>query len=423
MDQKTHLSANWSQITLIAFRFFFVYFVFYVFPFPLNNLPFSGIILEPLSQFSSNIVEGFGNIWGISLSIVNKGSSDSAFFYVKFFLFLFYSAVITSAWSILDRKRFNYDVLLHGFTIVLRYYLAIVMLNYGFAKVFQTQFAFPSTERLIQTFGESSPMGLLWTFMGYSKAYNIFTGLTEVIGGLFLFFKRTRLLGGIIITIAMSHVVMLNLSYDVPVKLYSLHLLAIAIILIVPDGKRLLWFLFYDKSTELHSVKLDLHSRKWWLYFVGKTLVLFILTTGVILHMRNQVADKNHLAKKNVTEPIYGEFEVQTFSINQILIPPDVNNPARWKRVLISPRNIDVVYMDGASIPWLFHGNTRKMVLLSPDLSTQGNFHVTLKGDWLTIHGKLNEDSLKIQLKKKSEASFPLVSREFHWISEEPFFR
>jgi hypothetical protein len=40
------------------------------------------------------------------------------------------------------------------------------MLVYGFIKVFPTQFHLPGPGRLVQPYGDSSPMALLWTFMG-----------------------------------------------------------------------------------------------------------------------------------------------------------------------------------------------------------------------------------------------------------------
>jgi 4-amino-4-deoxy-L-arabinose transferase-like glycosyltransferase len=43
-----------------------------------------------------------------------------------------------------------------------------MLLGYGFAKVFPLQFAQPSAFRLGQQLGDMSPMGLLWTFMGFS---------------------------------------------------------------------------------------------------------------------------------------------------------------------------------------------------------------------------------------------------------------
>ena len=90
-------------------------------------------------------------------------------------------------------------------------------------------------------------MGLLWTFMGYSGVYSVFAGLGEVIGGVLLFFRRTRLLGALVVAMVMSHVVVLNFAYDVPVKVFSTHLLLIAVLIMTPDRKRLLNFFILNK--------------------------------------------------------------------------------------------------------------------------------------------------------------------------------
>ena len=59
--------------------------------------------------------------------------------------------------------------------------MLFTMFGYGFAKLCLSQFAPPSPARLDQPIGESTPMGILWTFMGASPAYCIFTGAVEVL--------------------------------------------------------------------------------------------------------------------------------------------------------------------------------------------------------------------------------------------------
>ena len=72
------------------------------------------------------------------------------------------------------------------------------LLSYGTIKIIQTQFPFPSFDRLLERYGDSSPMGLLWTFMGYSRPYNFLAGACEASGGLLLFFRRTTTLGALV---------------------------------------------------------------------------------------------------------------------------------------------------------------------------------------------------------------------------------
>src|SRR4029079_8818976 len=105
-----------------------------------------------------------------------------------------------------------------------------------------------SPERLLEPYGESSPMGLLWTFMGYSLPYNGFTVAAGVVRVFLLFLRRTTTLGALIVSAVMVNVVMLNFCYDVPVKLFSSHLLVMAGILTIPDLRRLAGVLVFNRS-------------------------------------------------------------------------------------------------------------------------------------------------------------------------------
>ena len=55
MEQTMSLPASWSRGSLIAFRFFFAYFIFYIFPFPLNFLPKISALFQPLTDLSAAI--------------------------------------------------------------------------------------------------------------------------------------------------------------------------------------------------------------------------------------------------------------------------------------------------------------------------------------------------------------------------------
>jgi len=430
MEQTMSLPAAWSRGSLIAFRFFFAYFIFYIFPFPLDFLPKISLLFQPLSDLSAAICGYIAkNFMGIEHEIYGQpnGSGDTTMNYVQLLLFTGYSIIITIAWSITDRRRKNYEKLLSWLIILLRYYLAAVMISYGLAKIFKTQFSFPTSDRLHQSFGDASPMGLLWTFMGYSTPYNIFAGLGEFVGGFLLFFRRTRLMGALIIIAVMSHVAMLNFAYDVPVKLFSLHLLSMAIFIIAPDTKRLLNIFLLNKPTLPETSRpIYFDSKTKWYYMIGKgLLVVIILTTNTMGQLETRKEITEYLNTANRFDPLLGEFDVESFELNGDIVPPGKMDTRRWKKVIINQKNIDVQSTDGGSLPWHFHGNnyTHKIILLSPDLSTMGNFRFQGDSTSLTIEGILNKDSLRIKLKRKSENQFLLVSRGFHWVNESPFNR
>ena len=178
-------------------------------------------------------------VFHAEITVRPNGSGDTTYNYVQVYCYAVMAAAVAVAWTLLDRRRTDYTGLYRGLRVYVRFYLAAVMIMYGSAKVIKAQFPNPPLDRLLQPFGDASPMGLLWTFMGTSESYNIFTGAGELIGGLLLTARRTTLLGALVCFAVMSHVAALNFSYDVPVKLFSMHLLAISLFLMAPDLGRL----------------------------------------------------------------------------------------------------------------------------------------------------------------------------------------
>ena len=85
--------------------------------------------------------------------------------------------------------------------------------------------------------------------MGYSPAYNVFAGGAEALGGLLLLFRRTTTLGAVVAIGVLTNIVMLNFCYDVPVKLFSIHLTLMATALAGLDGRRLLNAFVFNRPT------------------------------------------------------------------------------------------------------------------------------------------------------------------------------
>ena len=92
--------------------------------------------------------------------------------------------------------------------------------------------------------------------MGASESYTMFVGFAEMISGILLFPRKTSTLGALMSIGVLSNVVALNFSYDVPVKLYSSHLLAMAIFVLLPEARRLANFFIFNRPTECVSVRL-----------------------------------------------------------------------------------------------------------------------------------------------------------------------
>jgi hypothetical protein len=292
--------------------------------------------------------------------------------------------------------------------------------------VFKTQFPFPSTARLVETYGESSPMGLLWTFMGYSTAYNVFTGGAEVVGGGLLFFRRTTTLGALVVSAVMANVVMLNFSYDVPVKLYSSLLLLTALYLALPDLGRLVDVLVRHRPTTPAPVGWPPHSRRvrigrWALKLAFIGAVLYTNVSGS-LAMQRQIADTTP------RDPLCGSYEVEEFARGGVTVAPLTTESRRWRRVYVLQRGLLAQRMDDARERYAWHRDDAKRTLTLTAFGTGKPAEYVLalgKPDdaHVTLDGKLGDDAVRVRLRRLPEEKFPLVERGFHWINEFPFNR
>ncbi len=119
--------------------------------------------------------------------------------------------------------------------------LAVAMLLYGLAKVIPAQMGYMNLPaHQLQAVGDTEPFSLLWGYMAASTPYTVITGIIELSAGLLLIPPRTRLAGALLSVVALTQILLLNLFYDVPVKLLAAELLVIAVVLVWPHRRALL---------------------------------------------------------------------------------------------------------------------------------------------------------------------------------------
>ena len=120
---------------------------------------------------------------------------------------------------------------------IVRYYIATAALSYGIIKLFVLQMPFPTLSQLATPLGDLLPMRFSWLFIGYSAPYQFFSGAMETVAGLLLLYRRTVTAGLFAAMGAFLNVVMINLAYDVPVKLFASHLLFACLFLLALDSQ------------------------------------------------------------------------------------------------------------------------------------------------------------------------------------------
>src|SRR6185437_4466925 len=197
-----------------------------------------------------------------ALSFDQNGSGDTSYEYTLVLCELLLAAFATLVWSLLDRKRPHYRRLHAWIQLPVRLLLAAMMFSYGVDKIFLLQFGRLSLADLIRPFGELSPPTLMWRFMAASSVYTIFAGAVETLGGILLLIPQTVTLGALVVIGAMTNVVLMDLSYDIGVKLLSAHFAFLALFLIADRLKPLLGWLVFNRPVQPISC-FPLARRKW----------------------------------------------------------------------------------------------------------------------------------------------------------------
>lgn len=415
---------KWNPLRKIGFRFAFIYLVLYSFPFPISTIPGISWLSQFYNNFLTSFIKWVGHaILGIKeISTVPTGSGDTTFSFVSLFSFLCLAFIGALIWSMLDRKKNNYEKLSRTLIVWLRYYLACFMLLYGFAKVFVLQFSDLSLFDLVKTYGESSPMGLVWNFMEFSDSYTIYSGVGELLGGLLLLYRRTVILGCIVTIAVMATVATLNYSYDVPVKLFSTHLLLIAFYILTPQYKRIFNFLIFNKPVDIESFPRYFQNRKWRIagYAIKALFIGYFLYSQISSGYQGQKL----YGKKSPKPVLYGIYNVDHFAVNKDTLAPLTTDRFRWRKLIIDKRTSGIRTMQDSSIYYALKvlNDTLK---LSSRIDTTDVFQMTFKelDNRLILTGTHKNDSISINLTKIDHTKMLLISRGYHWINERPYNR
>lgn len=254
VPESTEPSPSGPEVSVVrwfALRFTIAYWLLAYLPAPFPSvlawLPgigatWSAQLDAAFSSVSTSMAEWTARtLFGFEDLVPPNGSGDTTQNYITSLNAFFLALLVAVVWTATLRRRPSRAASIDLLRSYLRYVLAAVCLSYGLAKVAIVHNQFPVVDewRLGRTWGETSPMGVVWAFMGASRPYTIFAGLGEVLAAMLLIWRPTMLLGALVAIGVMTNVAMLNYCYDVPVKLSSTHLLVMGVLILLPDARRL----------------------------------------------------------------------------------------------------------------------------------------------------------------------------------------
>ena len=440
---------GWRNPRAWGLRFVAIYVLLYTIPFPLHRLPWLG---AHVSQIISDAWRTVGlwvghHVLGIEGEIFAgpSQSSDTTLDYIRLLVMVVLALVVSSCWTVLDRRhRDRPDERLGVWLAVgCRYFVASILLGYGLGKVIPVQFETPSLGRVLSTFGETTPMSMLWVFMGMSPAYTMFSGWAETVGGALLAFRRTRTLGAMVALPVLVNVAVLNLCYDVSNKLFSLHLVVMVSALAWPGVCRLYTVTVGNRmvapAPDLHPVP----SRRGRL--VGR-VVGTLLMVSVAWTSFTEAWDHYHANGNGRPKPaIWGIHDVETFRRDGVEVPPRWTDTSQWRVLAVDralptlygdesyPGSVQIRHFDGTAehLPVVLDETASTLTFLAdPQGRTDGDMpaadepdvlHYEQRGSGeLVVRGRWRGADVEVSMVTRDPRSIKVLGHRFHWVSEFP---
>jgi hypothetical protein len=238
-------------------------------------------------------------------------------------------------WTLLDRKKTEYNNLYYWLRVIVRYRAGIGIIGFGFTKLFPVQMPYPSLGLLNTDFGDFTAQKIYWMSVGIVPWYQVFAGVVELTAGTLLFFRRTTTLGAALLFGALGDIVYVNFAYDGGVHVYSSYFVLFAAFLLAYDIPKVYNLLILEKVTIPVYHYPPFNKR--WLRFTkiglkSVTIFIFLIMLFYIQYVNFRYDPYKQPAMKGVAS-LRGFYNVSEFSLNNKVIPYSPLDTTRWQEV------------------------------------------------------------------------------------------
>lgn len=320
-------------------------------------------------------------------------SSDTISLNILLGLLLIISFLIVLVLQFLNARS---ERIIPVFKLLSAYYIAAVFLKYGFDKVFKRQFYLPEPNILYSNFGSLTKDTLFWSTMGTSHLYSVATGIIEVITGILILIKRTRIIGFFLAMAVSINILLINIGFDISVKLFSSFLLMVVFLNLYPVLKTTYAFFIQHRVVQLPTpLQHTMPVNKWVHAFLCAGIVGLIvfpyLSTGV-------------LNDDNAARPfLHGAYQVEQFTLNN-----DTLNKCDfpYKRLFIHRNSYIIFQKDNETmVDYFFEMNAVGKQMDIRDYN----------GNTITVTYDYNEKQGALQLVFGNKAGWTIRSKALNW--------
>jgi hypothetical protein len=228
------------------------------------------------------------------------------------------------------------------------------------------------------------------------------------------------------------NVVMINLAYDVPVKLYASHLLFSCLFLLALDSKRLLGFLVLNRGAAPTDAYDPKFTAQWKRRGAAAVKVYLVFTLLIVRLQSGWEGYKSTTAAMGPGPFEPGVYDVRRYVVNRDTVPPTSRDTLRWKDVIFDNRTAGSVNTTD-QVFWQRY--RRGYFRFKPDtiahtmsvwktsaIPRDSTFLFTMRyelldKDVIRLHTMIRGDSIHAELVRVPR-HFQLAERQFHWLSE-----
>ena len=376
-----------------------VFFVLCIIFIPLNfvnndfQLQITKFIFQDLIRFLENIC--FEN----AMKNIDF-SSDTISLNLLVLVLLVIAVSIVFLLQIILRTRI--EIILISKTAI-AYYLAFILLKYGFDKIFKSQFYLPEPNILYSEFKDLSRDILYWSTIGTSRFYSISLGIIEIFTAVLILINRTRIVGFLLSIGVFINVILINFGFDISVKTFSVLLLSMAIWAVSDDLKLIFDFFIRRKNIQLATVDFHIITSK----PIRNGIKTFIIGTFLIIILVPYFESQN-FNDDSVSRPfLHGIYNVINID--------STKNPLKINRVFIHRKNYLILENScHQKVDYYFKIDSLKKQLKLSDYHSKTqiiNFNYLSKDSVLV----LVFPNFKLIAKAENWRKSKVLQNDFHW--------
>jgi hypothetical protein len=400
-----------------------VYLFLTMLPFPINYVPLMGhLLLSPFGPLMRELATFCGqNVFGVETipQTLVTGSGDTMLAYLGQFIYLLFSLLLSIFIQLNTSLSLRFQKIKPYLELLIRYWLAATLINYGITKLLPVQMQSLTLAQLLQPYGNMTPMSVLWKFMGLSPIYQSITGLVELTAGLLLCYRRTYILGLGLGLVAFTQVFLLNLLFDVPVKLQTSHYLLAFFYLLGVFIRSLSAFFLLQKPATLFVLPDLFSNKKLRLASVIFKNVFLAYVLTIAFFVNYDLFKQDHL---DPNPALYGIFKVDALTLDGQVIEPLLTNQDMWLYIVFDRKNRIYIHKVSQSGPhYKYETDGAHMLKLTGNGESSPEWDVRPSGtDQLEIKGQHKGQNFTATVSRIDENKFPLWNRKFNWIQEYP---